>query len=126
MQRFVIKLAAFALVLNLGLHWFVLQTIAWGSMLVTYSQTATLTEAVEKTFNGKNPCSICKLVQEGNAEQQKEQKTQLNSITGLELGTVWADNTFIFEGTMLPPPSLTPLYRSRSDAPPTPRPKFLS
>lgn len=95
-------------------------------MLVTYSQDASLSEAVEMTFNGKNPCSICKLVQEGNAKQQREQKNQLNSLNGLELGTVWSDNTFVFEGTMLPPPSLAPLYRSRSDAPPIPRPKSLA
>ncbi len=126
MQKCVVKLAAFALVLNLGLHWFVLQTIAWGSMLVTYSQTASLSEAVEMTFNGENPCAICKVVQKGNAEQQKEQKSQLNSISGLELGTIWNSNVFIFEGTPLQPPAVTPLYHSRSDAPPKPRPKSFA
>jgi hypothetical protein len=95
-------------------------------MLVTYSQDASLSEAVEKTFNGKNPCSICKLVQEGNAKQQKEQKNQLNSLNGLELGTVWSDNTFIFEGAAFQPQPVTALYSSRSDAPPRPRPKSLA
>lgn len=36
-----------------------LQLIAWGSMLVNYSEGRTLAEATEMTFNGDHPCSLC-------------------------------------------------------------------
>lgn len=62
-----------ALTLSLGAHWAFLQSAAWFSMVVTYSQDATFTEALEKTFDGEHPCRLCDFVQEGKkAEKQQE------------------------------------------------------
>lgn len=55
----------------LGGHWAVFQSIAWAQMLREYSRNATLAEAVEKTFSGEAPCSMCKMIAE---EKQKEEK----------------------------------------------------
>ena len=49
-----------ALACSVGLHWAVLQSIAWLGMLVAYSQEAPLSEALLKTFDGKHPCALCK------------------------------------------------------------------
>lgn len=62
----------FATALSLGLHWPLLQTVAWVGMVVNYSQDGSLGEAVAKTFSGKNPCSLCVAVQKGQQEQQEK------------------------------------------------------
>jgi len=48
------------LCVSIGLHWITLQSVAWGVMIVTYSQNCPLSEAVAKTFDGKHPCDLCK------------------------------------------------------------------
>ena len=50
------------LCVSIGLHWIALQSVAWGVMLVAYSQSCSLREAVAKTFDGKHPCNLCKHV----------------------------------------------------------------
>ena len=49
-----------ALVSSIGLHWVLLQSVAWTSMVVSYAQTGTFREALAKTFDGKHPCPLCK------------------------------------------------------------------
>ncbi|MCC6234859.1 MAG: hypothetical protein IT580_19610, partial [Verrucomicrobiales bacterium] len=51
---------ALALVLATGLHWAVLQGVAWTGMLVTYSRDASLAEAVSRTLDGEHPCALCR------------------------------------------------------------------
>jgi|ERR1041385_2782208 hypothetical protein len=61
-----------ALILAVGGHWIVLQSVAWAGMVITYSQSAPLTVALQKTFDGAHPCKLCKVVEEGrHAEQQQ-------------------------------------------------------
>jgi len=60
----------------LGLHWAALQSVAWMGMLVAYSQSGSVASAVEKTFDGRHPCPLCKAI--GKAEQGgKKQDFQL-------------------------------------------------
>lgn len=54
--------------LSLGLHWAVIQGIAWTTMLVSYSQSDGLIQAVTKTFDGQHPCPLCEAVEEGNGK----------------------------------------------------------
>ncbi|MEO8206151.1 MAG: hypothetical protein ABI615_08215 [Chthoniobacterales bacterium] len=58
-----------------GGHWAVLQTIAWANMIRTYSQDASLQVAIEKTFDGEHPCSMCMTVSEGRAKEEKAPAT---------------------------------------------------
>ncbi|MGB8464524.1 MAG: hypothetical protein WCE49_06240, partial [Terrimicrobiaceae bacterium] len=37
-------------------HLIVFQAIAWGGMLLTYSQSTTIEEGIARTFDGKHPC----------------------------------------------------------------------
>ncbi len=55
-----------------GGHWAVFQTVAWAQMIREYSEKGTVAEAVEKTFSGEAPCSMCKVIVE---EKQKEEKS---------------------------------------------------
>jgi hypothetical protein len=65
-------LVVIALVLSTGGHWALLQVCAWAGMVVSYSQTDSLADALVKTFDGDHPCKLCKVVKEGRkAEQEK-------------------------------------------------------
>ena len=62
-----------ALVATIGGHWAVLQTVAWTTMLADNLRAAPLAEAVEKTFDGKHPCTLCKQISAGKKSEQKSE-----------------------------------------------------
>jgi hypothetical protein len=71
--------AAFAC--SVGLHWAVLQSIAWMGMLVTYSQQLPLAEAMVKTFDGNHPCPLCKEIARGkHSERKAESSGQIHKL----------------------------------------------
>jgi len=57
---------AAALIIAVGGHWAVLQSVAWVSMAVTYSKTDSLEVALKKTFDGRHPCKLCAAVKEAS------------------------------------------------------------
>ncbi len=70
-----------ALAFSIGLHWAFFQAIAWGGMVISYSQYAPLTEAVVKTFDGRHPCELCKNIQkEKRAEKNANYKVEASKI----------------------------------------------
>ncbi|MEA3207258.1 MAG: hypothetical protein QOE70_315 [Chthoniobacter sp.] len=73
-----------------GGHWLVLQSVAWGGMIVEYSRTAKLTVAVEKTFDGRHPCGLCKQIQTGKWQEQKRDAQVLVSQLEFVCATVSA------------------------------------
>lgn len=113
------------LVLSLGLHWALLQTVAWTGMLITYARDGSLQEAVAKTFDGRHPCALCKVVKEGREEEQKQEQKQVKPGFKLELGLVWqaTDLNFFCLQERIPTPDFFGL--SRTDQPPWPRPRAL-
>jgi hypothetical protein len=66
-----------ALFCAIGGHWAVLQTVAWASMIVEYSHDASVTQAMEKTFDGQHPCAICKAIQKNQQSEKKHEALQL-------------------------------------------------
>jgi hypothetical protein len=58
--------------LSLGLHWAVIQGIAWTGMLVSFAKEGTMIEAVQKTFDGQHGCALCAKVKEGRAADEKQ------------------------------------------------------
>jgi hypothetical protein len=64
-----------SLVASLGAHWALLQTVAWTTMLADNLRTHSLSESVERTFDGKYPCPICKAIAEGKKSEKKSQFT---------------------------------------------------
>jgi hypothetical protein len=69
LARLLVLLAA---VQVLGGHWAVLQSVAWTGMLLKYSQQETMSVALEKTFSGTNPCTLCHLVRTGKQSEEKQ------------------------------------------------------
>ena len=64
------------MLLALGTAPLVVQSVAWGLMLVEYSRTSTFTTAVEMTFDGSHPCSLCREVQKQQEEGEKKQEAR--------------------------------------------------
>jgi hypothetical protein len=68
--------------LSVGLHLALVQVVGWVNMAVEFSHSLPLTEALVKTFDGKHPCELCKLVANelGKSEQLEnplpEQKSE--------------------------------------------------
>ena len=55
-----------AVALSVGLHWVLLQSVAWAGMLVRYSQEGcSLRAAIAKTLDGQHPCQLCKITETG-------------------------------------------------------------
>ena len=66
-----------ALVVLIGGHWFALQSAAWLGMAVSFSQTESVSVALQKTFNGQHPCKLCKIVKAGQAAEKKQDLPKL-------------------------------------------------
>jgi hypothetical protein len=109
------------LVCSLGLHWAVLQTVAWTGMMISYSRQASFTEAVSKTFDGKHPCSLCQAIQKGRAAEKNQEQVQL--ISKLDLGPVWQGTEFDFRCVREPILFTDAAAPARSDEPPKPPPR---
>ena len=62
--------------LSLGLQWAVIQGIAWTSMLVSYSKSDGIIQAVAKTFDGQHPCPLCEAVEEGSGKTGGKQAAE--------------------------------------------------
>lgn len=60
--------------LSLGMHWSVLQGIAWTGMLISNLAENSVVEAVEKTFDGEHPCPLCLAVKEGQQKEKDDSK----------------------------------------------------
>lgn len=71
MNRALKLTAALLLSLSLGLHWVVLQSFAWTTMLIERTQTTSFATALKTTFDGQHPCKICRVVREGHAAEKK-------------------------------------------------------
>lgn len=124
--RIVVRfLMVLVLVLSLGLHWALLQTVAWTGMIVSYSQGASLKEAISKTFDGKHPCCLCKVIQQGRADEKKQESQQVKPGSKLDLGLVWQAITFNFDCDRSQIPSGNTDAPSRREQPPKPRPRIL-
>jgi hypothetical protein len=62
-----------ALACSIGLHWGLLQSVAWVGMVVNYSRSGTLGEALTRTFDGKHPCALCKTIAKGKQTEKKSE-----------------------------------------------------
>jgi hypothetical protein len=114
------------LVLSLGLHWALLQTLAWTGMIITYSRDASLREAISMTFDGEHPCSLCKVIKQGRSEEKQPEQQQVRPGSKLDCALIWQTPFFCFdvERELISPFDST--FSTRAEAPPKPRPKAFS
>lgn len=111
------------LVLSLGLHWAVLQTVAWTGMIISYSRDASLSEALSKTFDGEHPCPMCKVIKKARAEEKQQEQKQVKPGSKMDLGLVWQSTPFDFSSDRERISSPNTDAPRRSYEPPKPRPR---
>jgi hypothetical protein len=111
--------------LSLGAHWALLQTVAWTGMVVSYSRDGFFAEAVSQTFDGKHPCRLCEVIQQGREEEKEQDQQRVKPVSILVLGIVWQSTNFDFscDGERIPAPDSQAL--ARRDEPPKPRPRHV-
>lgn len=121
MRRIPQALLVIALIISVGGHWALLQGVAWAGMVIRFSQTMTVSEAVEATFDGEHRCRLCRVVEEGRQQEQKSPE-----IKSPEKPLLYCQEG---EPVLLIAPEVAPcLFSSRpliprSDPPPRPRPR---
>ncbi len=109
------------LVLTTGLHWALLQSVAWTGMLLENLSRTSVAEAVVKTFDGKHPCPLCKAIDCGKKTEKKNQwVVELKKFEMLKPATVFAsapspDYTFL--------PAWQETYSTFQSPPPVPPPR---
>lgn len=106
------------LALSLGWHWTALQSFAWARMFFTYSQQAPFSEALKKTFDGENPCTVCKLVQEGKKSEQEHPTS--HTIGKVDLFLDCSD--LVLYAPDMPEPSFALIHFRQESAPSPPIP----
>ena len=108
------------LAFSIGLHWPILQSVAWMNMLVTFAQEDGFEQAVVKTFGGENPCDMCLFVAEGKkASQEIPQELSLKKIdlAPAEKAIVFVPRPSAFEPTPFSLSAEVRLYPPRTPPP---------
>lgn len=108
--------------LTIGLHWAVLQSVAWTTMLVERTHEGSLVSAFKTTFDGRHPCKLCQLVSAGKRSEQKSEAV-------VKLAKL--DSPVPARSAILPTPPAAETHPStpamilivRAEAPPLPPPR---
>jgi len=108
---------------TLGLHWTLLQTIAWTTMLADNLQSCSLHDAVVKTFDGKHPCCLCKAIAAGKKSEKKNEFT--TQIQKLEFPPAGKNSVLIAPSSFELLPQGNFFAKSLPQKPPTPPPRGL-
>ncbi len=54
-----------------GTHWLAFQSVAWTTMLAENLQKSSLSQAIQRTFDGKHPCCLCKEIAKDKQSEKK-------------------------------------------------------
>ena len=111
-----------ALFVAIGGHWAVLQTVAWATMIVDYSKEGALTEAVQKTFDGRHPCQICTVIQKSRQSEKKQESLLLAK--KVELFNQHIAKVLFAPCDTISQPVSDSFSAARSQAPPVPPPRI--
>jgi hypothetical protein len=62
---------------TLGMHWAVLQGMAWTAMFMKQVQSLPVSVALSYTFDGEHACEWCRVVRDGKAEEKARQESRM-------------------------------------------------
>jgi hypothetical protein len=112
---------AVALACSVGLHWSFLQSLAWTTMLADNLTTASFSTAVQRTFDGRHPCPLCKAVAEGRrSEKKSETLVPLKKFEALnQAAAIVVSPTASFPAIR----AQAAVFKTLPHAPPTPPPR---
>ncbi|WP_395742004.1 hypothetical protein [Prosthecobacter sp.] len=114
------------LCLSLGLQWALMQGVAWTGMFIGFAREGSVIEAVQKTFDGRHACSLCKTVKEGSQESSPTKDTGTVKVD--DLGRMAA--VLVCHAVLIPPAAepmwfapWNPMLVKRNETPETPPPR---
>ncbi len=113
-----------ALMFSIGLHWVVLQSVAWAGMLVSYTvQEGSLLTGMSQTFDDAHPCPLCCAIKKGKNSEKKEPR-QADQKQKIDLALTFPGRVILTP----PSPMLSPLpdfpqAMARRAKPPSPPPR---
>lgn len=113
-----------ALMFSIGLHWVVLQSVAWAGMLVTYSvQEGSVITGMNQTFDDEHPCPLCLAIKKGKQSEKKETR-QADPKQKIDLALTFPGRVILTppSPTLLPLPDF-PHGMVRRARPPSPPPR---
>jgi len=129
-RQFSLVLTLIAWLFATGGHWDFVQAYGWGRMIVTYSQSMSLQQAVKKTFAGNTLCGVCEVVQDGKQQQDANGAKTPGPKAPEKLVFVSAPSVLVYAS---PAPrcagliaDLPALASADLSAPPGPPPRWLS
>ena len=64
-----------------GTHWLALQSVAWTAMLAKNLHSSSWQRALQRTFDGKHPCCLCKeIAKDKQSEKKSDAQNELKKI----------------------------------------------
>ena len=120
-QRYLTTISVTVLAFTLGLHWVMLQSLAWVSMTISYTGEASVYAAVKKALDSETTCVLCRVVDAGKkAEQDAPTIIVAHELEGLTPGlhpmVTRPDSSYLEYWP-------TATFHARPNAPPTPPPQ---
>lgn len=109
--------------LTLGMHWALLQGIAWTGMLISFARQGAMIEAVEKTFDGQHGCALCAKVKEGRDSDQGQPKQTVKPLKKVNAVLVETAQLIAPAAELMTFAPLRGLMVERSELPETPPPR---
>lgn len=120
MKRISQSILVLLMALSIGLHWVVLQSVAWAGMFVDYAADHSFGVAIEKTFDVRNKCEMCKIVEQGTQEESEQllKPLKLDVFSDAAITTIYPPASLTFamldhqqeiqrtDAQALPPPRL--------------------
>jgi hypothetical protein len=123
-RRFAQRTVVLLTCLSLGMHWAVLQGVAWTGMFLANLNQGTVTEAVEKTFDGEHPCPLCLAVKEGQKKEKDDSKPlAAKSVKKFEAVLVAETRLVAPPAEIRSFPCLVSRFEGRSERPSMPPPR---
>jgi len=89
-KRLCALLMVLALAWQVGLPQGLLQTVAWGWMITSYSQESGFGEGLRKTFDGQHPCSLCERIAQTRPDSTP---TTLSALSAFPADFLWVLET---------------------------------
>lgn len=112
-----------ALMVSIATPWTLLQSAAWFGMLIRYSQVASLSKAIEMTFDGEHPCQLCRIVSQGQQEEREQKPITSRSDTKFQLALPPVARVLFYPPSSHQVYPLPPFPGQRDLRPPTPPPR---
>jgi hypothetical protein len=112
---------AVTLLLLLGLsgtHWWVLQSVAWSGMIVSYSAQSGLLKGVEETFDGEHPCKMCKAIEQAREHESSDPSALAPVQPGTDLRGLPPEAGVALTCAAFPPPPFSEAHAEALNSPP--------